>query len=200
MKVKFLLVTIIKRLFGARAFGAIFSFKISLDWILLNWIIAIIPSIRIRKFFLKVLGAKLSRSCCIYAGCEFRKVRGLEIASGTSIGHRNILDARSGLRIGKNVVTATEVMIWSLHHDYNDLDFKAVGAPVVIEDFVWIGSRAIILPGVTVGKCAVVAAGAVVTKDVPEYSIVGGVPAKVIGKRDSHKFEYIPTAFKMHFI
>jgi maltose O-acetyltransferase len=55
---------------------------------------------------------------------------------------------------------------------------------VVIEDDVWIGTRAIILPGVTVHHGSIIAAGAVVTKDVPEYAIVGGNPAKVIKYRN----------------
>ncbi|MFK1641101.1 DapH/DapD/GlmU-related protein [Bacteroides fragilis] len=63
--------------------------------------------------------------------------------------------------------------------------------PVVIEDRVWIGPNAIILHSVTIGEGAVVAAGAVVTKDVPPFSIVGGIPAKVIGSRNSNlKYEF----------
>ncbi len=55
---------------------------------------------------------------------------------------------------------------------------------VTIEDDVWIGSRVIILPGIKIGKGSIIGAGAVVTKDVPEYSIVGGVPAKLIRSRN----------------
>jgi acetyltransferase-like isoleucine patch superfamily enzyme len=76
------------------------------------------------------------------------------------------------------------VWIWTLEHDPQDPNYAAVGGAVIIEDFVWISCRAIILPGVTVGEGAVVAAGAVVTKDVEPFSIVGGVPAKVIGVRN----------------
>jgi len=54
---------------------------------------------------------------------------------------------------------------------------------VVVGDYVWIGARATILPGVTIGRGAVVAAGALVSRDVPPYAVVGGVPAKVIGER-----------------
>jgi maltose O-acetyltransferase len=78
---------------------------------------------------------------------------------------------------------ASEVMIYNAHHDIHDPLFRHVLQPVVIEDYVFIGPRAIILPGVTIGKGAVVAAGAVVTKDVGEREIVGGVPAKKIGER-----------------
>lgn len=64
------------------------------------------------------------------------------------------------------------------------LQGDSVSKPVVIGDDVWIGARSIILKGVHIGKGAVIAAGAVVTKDVPEYAIVGGVPAKVIKYRE----------------
>ncbi|MCA9936785.1 MAG: hypothetical protein KC415_22775 [Anaerolineales bacterium] len=57
-------------------------------------------------------------------------------------------------------------------------------APIVIEDDVWIGFQAVILPGVTVGKGSIIGAGAVVTKDVPPYSIMGGVPARLIRQRE----------------
>lgn len=78
---------------------------------------------------------------------------------------------------------AQEVNIWTEQHDYNSSSYEAVASPVVVNDYVWIASRATILPGVTIGKGAVVACGSVVTKDVPDYTVVAGIPAKVIGKR-----------------
>jgi maltose O-acetyltransferase len=81
------------------------------------------------------------------------------------------------------------VAIFSLEHDPQSLTFANRGAPVNIADYVFIGARAIILPGVTIDEGAVIAAGAVVTKDVPAYSIVGGVPAQLIGER-RHDLEY----------
>ena len=92
---------------------------------------------------------------------------------------------RGGVIIGNCVDIAQDVSIWTEQHDYNRPTYAAVSAPVVIEDFVWIASRATILPGVTIGKGAVVACGAIVTHDVSPYTIVAGVPAKEIGKRNS---------------
>ncbi len=68
-------------------------------------------------------------------------------------------------------------------HDPYDRDFRGYNAPIVIHDHAWIATSATILAGVTVGEGAMVAAGAVVNRDVEAFTIVGGVPAKVIGKR-----------------
>ena len=93
------------------------------------------------------------------------------------------MDGRDKLFIGDHVDIASEVMIYNAEHDVQSNDFRAVKKPVEISDYVFIGPRAIILPGVKIGKGGVVGAGAVVTKDVEDYSIVGGVPAKEIGQR-----------------
>ncbi|MGB9883466.1 MAG: acyltransferase, partial [Microgenomates group bacterium] len=92
--------------------------------------------------------------------------------------------------IGNHVDIASEVMIYNSEHDINDVNFKAIEAPVYIEDYVFIGPRAIILPGVKIGKGAVVAAAAVVTKDIPPFAVVGGVPAKIIGERKNKNLNY----------
>jgi maltose O-acetyltransferase len=88
-------------------------------------------------------------------------------------------------------------MIYSSEHDLVDSNFSATLAPVKIGDYVFIGPRAIILAGVTIGDGAVVAAGAVVTKDVDPYTIVGGVPAKVIGERGLKDPHYKLGRFKL---
>ena len=105
-----------------------------------------------------------------------------------------------GLRIGKNVTLGTEVMIWTLQHDYNDPKFGVKGGAVVIGDYAWLGSRSILLPGVKLGEGAVVAAGAVVTKNVDPFTVVGGVPAKVISKRAVQDLNYVPGADRLHMV
>ena len=101
-----------------------------------------------------------------------------------------MLDGRAKLMIGSHVDIATDVMIYNSKHDINDENFVAIDEAVVVNDYVFIGPRAVILPGVTIGYGAIVAAGAVVTKDVPPYAIVGGVPAKIIGERKLKSLSY----------
>lgn len=111
------------------------------------------------------------------------------IGNNCVINREVYLDGRAGVSVGNNVNISFGTCLLSLHHDHNDPNFMSIGAPIEIEDHVWIGARAIILPGVTLGEGSVVAAGAVVTRSVPAYTVVGGVPAKVIGERNS-QIEY----------
>lgn len=87
--------------------------------------------------------------------------------------------------IGNNVNLAQGITVTALNHNFEDtsmrIDEQGISTkPVIISDDVWIGANAVILPGVTIGRHSVVAAGAVVTKDVPNNSLVAGIPAKVI--------------------
>jgi len=89
--------------------------------------------------------------------------------------------------IGSHVNLAQGITVTALNHNFEDatkrIDEQGIATkPVTISDDVWIGANAVILPGVTIGRHAVVAAGAVVTKDVPDNCVVGGVPAKIIKK------------------
>ena len=89
------------------------------------------------------------------------------------------------ITVGKNVMFGPAVTIATVGHPLRpDMREYMYTDPVTICDNVWIGENVTICPGVTIGEYAVVAAGAVVTKDVPDYAIVGGVPAKVIRYQD----------------
>lgn len=116
--------------------------------------------------------------CCIN-----NAVGDVTIGDHTRIGiHSTIIGP---VCIGSHVHLAQGITVTALNHRYDDkkrrIDEQGVSTqPVFISDDVWIGANAVILPGVTIGRHAVVAAGAVVTKDVPDYCMVGGVPAKII--------------------
>ena len=103
----------------------------------------------------------IGKNVFINMGCKFQDQGGIFIGDGALIGH--------------NVVLAT------LNHAKSPQDRSSMlPAPIHIGKNVWIGANATVLPGVTIGDGAIVAAGAVVTRDIPENTIVGGVPAKVI--------------------
>lgn len=175
-----------------------FPWIISLNWVLMS-IIKIVPSRHLRILILKICGARISPRVAMWHNVDIRNPKGLIIGKGCSIGPKVLLDGRKGLTIGENATIAYDAIIWTLHHDMNANDFHAVGAPVIIGDYCWICSRAIILPGVKIGKYAVVASGAVVTKDVGEYDIVAGIPAKKIGERAHIDYSYEPYN-KKHII
>jgi maltose O-acetyltransferase len=130
-----------------------------------------------------LLGVKIGRHSSVHWRTRFYAPHGITIGNHSILGNDVFLDGRFGLTIGDNVNIGGETAIFTAEHDPNDPDFAMVGAPVVIHDYVYVGSRSTILPGVRLDRGAVVAAGAVVTKDVPEYTIVGGVPAHKIGER-----------------
>ena len=142
-----------------------------------------IPSHYVRRFVYRFWGIKIGKGSAIHMGAVFYYPPNITIGDDSIIGEGTVLDGRDKLIIGNHVDIASEVMIYNGQHDINSENFKAVFAPVTIEDYVFIGPRAIILPGVTVKKGAVVGAGAVVTKDVEKFTVVGGVPAKPISER-----------------
>ena len=159
-------------------------------WLMiLNWV-TWCPFWTVRKFFFRLSGVKLAPKSKLHVGCWFFQPNGVSIGEGSIVGYRTFLDGRAPLKIGTHVDIASEVMIYNSEHDIHSEDMRAIEEPVEIGDYVFIGPRAIILPGVKIGKGAVVAAGAVVTKDVPPKTIVGGVPAKEIGKRKIKKLHY----------
>jgi acetyltransferase-like isoleucine patch superfamily enzyme len=143
-----------------------------------------IPMQTLRDAVLRQMGMQIDPTSIVYMRSEIRHPRGIIIGATTTIGHNCVLDGRAGIRIGANVNLSSDVMIWTVQHDPQDPTFGVKSAPVNVEDYAWLSCRSIILPGVTIGRGAVVAAGAVVTKSVPPYTIVGGVPAVAIGQRN----------------
>lgn len=159
--------------------------------LLCAFVVGRIPCHWFRLFFYRrILGMKIGGRTSIHWRTRFYAPRGVHIDEHSIIGNDVFFDGRFGIRIGRNVNISGETAIYTAEHDPNDPDFAMTGARVVIEDYVYIGSRATVLPGVHIGQGAVVAAGAVVTHDVPDYAIVGGVPARKIGDR-SRNLRYI---------
>jgi len=159
------------------------------ELMVLRWI-GHIPIHFKRKFFYRIFGIKIGKGSTIHMWANFFQPKNIKIGEDSIIGDHAFLDGRAKLTIGNHVGIASSVMIYNSEHDLAKDDFSAIEEPVEIGDYVFIGPRVIILPGVKIGKGAVVAAGAVVTSDVPDFAIVGGVPAKSIGERKDKNPHY----------
>ena len=114
--------------------------------------------------------------------CDFgNKVK---FGKGVFINHSAILSASGGIEFEDGSMAAPGLRIATINHDMNERHAIYTYGKVTVKKNAWIGMNVTICPGVTIGEYAVVAAGAVVTKDVPDYAVVGGVPAKVIRMQD----------------
>lgn len=169
--------------------GRIYNWILDIELLLVTWA-GLVPFHTFRLFIYFLAGMKIGSGSRIHIGARFFYPPNIKIGKGTIIGDNAFLDGRDKLLIGDNVDIASGVYIYNSEHDINSDDFHAVNGPVEIGDYVFIGPQAIILPGVKIGKGAVVAAGAVVTKDVEEYMMVGGVPAEKIGERKLKDLHY----------
>lgn len=161
----------------------IYSWITNTGWGFLNLMPPFIRNV-VFHMLLKSFGKKSMIDYCTY----IRYMSQVNIGTGTIINRGCRLIASHyykdvTINIGNYVAIAPEVCILAAGHDYRRRDLPDTAASIQIEDYVWIGARSIILQGVTIGEGAVVAAGSVVSRDVPPYTIVAGVPAKVIKQR-----------------
>lgn len=153
-------------------------------------LIGCVPIHHFRRFCYRLAGIKIGGGSTIHMGTRFYDPKNIVIGQDTVIGEFAVLDGREKLHIGNHVAFATNVMVFNSQHEINDEHFSPSIAPVIIDDYVFVGPGVIIQPGVKIGKGAIVAAGAVVTKDVPPYAVVGGVPATIIGERKLKNLHY----------
>lgn len=174
---------------GNKIINRISSYFLDFELMLLRWV-GHIPSHTFRKFVYSAFGIRIGKGSAIHMWANFFQPNNIRIGKDTIIGDHAFLDGRASLTIGDHVDIASSVMIYNSEHNLESEEFKAREESVEIGDYVFVGPRSIILPGVKIGKGAVVAAGAVVTKDVGDYEIVGGVPAKRIGERKKKNLKY----------
>ncbi|URQ65071.1 acyltransferase [SAR86 cluster bacterium] len=155
----------------------------------------------LNKVYVFRLGRKHNLKINFYpqgpGGIEIVAKKGDFIIDQTShLKSNTFIECSGKVEIGKYVHTARSLTIFSSNHQYDNSESipyskESILKKVRIEDFVWIGANVTILPGVTVKRGSIIASGSVVTKDVEEYSIVGGNPAKHIKFRDIESFKLL---------
>ena len=139
----------------------------------------------VRKLFSKLIGKKVDDSFRLFPPIYTDFGLNIEVGKNVFINSCCCFQDQGGIKIGENVLIGHKVVFATLDHDLNPKKRSNMKAlPINIAKDVWIGANATILPGVNIGEGSIVAAGAVVTKDVPPFSIVAGVPAKIIKKLD----------------
>ncbi|CAG9606591.1 Maltose O-acetyltransferase [Pseudoneobacillus rhizosphaerae] len=140
---------------------------------------------KVRGYCGKLILRECGENINIEKGAQFDS--SIVLGNNSGIGINAVIG--SEVKIGNNVMMGPECIIYTSNHRFDRTDIPMCEQgfqetkPVIIGNDVWIGGRVIILPGVSIGDGAIIAAGAVVSKDVPKYAIVGGVPAKIIDYR-----------------
>lgn len=158
-----------------------------------------VPFHAVRQAYLRAAGMRIGRKVGMLRGTTVIRPDQIEIGDHCIIGFQCFLGGEGGLTIGRNVNIASFGVLLGGWHDINDPTFASERRPTVIEDYVWLATRVTVMAGIRIGRGAVVGAGAVVTRDVPPYTVVGGVPARKIGERKPeacvYEFNYQPWFF-----
>lgn len=142
----------------------------------------------LRRKLATTIFKKSGKDVIIGRDVDFGNGAKIEIGDNSNIGRGAWIS--NDVIIGNDVMTGPDIIMLSYNHETKDpnqlmnMQGYTPREPIVISNNVWIGTRAIILKGVKIGEHAIVAAGAVVTKDVPEYAVVAGNPAKVVKYRN----------------
>ena len=136
---------------------------------------------KLRKLFSKLTLEEIDDSFRLFPPFYTDSGKNIHLGKNVFINACCNFQDQGGIFIGNNVLIGHNVTLATINHDVNiETRGNMLLKPIIIEDDVWIGSGAIITQGVRVGKGAIIAAGAIVTKDVEPFSVVGGVPAKLI--------------------
>lgn len=141
-----------------------------------------------RNVFFGVVFDKFGRNSMIDYKCYFRYPWKVSVGKNVAINrgcefYSSMLTEGGRIVLEDNVVMGPGVVVFAAGHDYSSLDLPDTSAPVVIGRYAWIGGKALVLPGVIIGEGVVVGAGSVVSRNISEYSVAVGNPAKVVKKR-----------------
>jgi putative colanic acid biosynthesis acetyltransferase WcaF len=142
-----------------------------------------------RRCLLRCFGAQIGKGVNIYPSCRITIPWNLEIGDWSTIGDGVKLYALGPIKIGAEVTVSQGAHVCAGSHDYEDPKFLLLKLPITIQNSVWVCADAFVGPNIRIGKGAVIAARSVVVKDVQQWEVVGGNPAKRIKNRDKRNFE-----------
>lgn len=142
----------------------------------------------IKSYYIRIQGGKIGKNVIFYPGIKINPARNIYIGSNVDLAWGVIITTGGGVEIGERTLIGYRTQILSSNHNVLPNKEKIFNSghshkKIIIADDVWIGANCIITAGCTIGEGAVIAAGAVVTKNVEPYTVVGGIPAKLIKKR-----------------
>jgi acetyltransferase-like isoleucine patch superfamily enzyme len=144
------------------------------------------------SYYRTVMGFDVEPRAIILTDVRFARRRNMTIREGAVINNGCRIDNRFSVTVGRSSSLSYGTFVITKGHDIEDPQFRTKGAPVVIGDYVWCTVRSTVLPGVTVGDRAVVLPGSVVTSDVSEAHVVGGIPATTVRMRDAQPHNVPP--------
>lgn len=142
---------------------------------------------RLRRLLYRLWGLPVGSGTILYGpldfGCYGDVFHHLQIGANCLLNGHIWIDTTANVRIGNHVTLGHHVMLVTANHDMSHPSFRGGTVrpgPITVSDGCWLAARVVVLPGVTIGEGAVVAAGAVVARDVPPHTLVGGVPARTL--------------------
>lgn len=170
---------------GFRGRSALF---VQLWWIIQALLVRPTPQIFFgwRRFILRLFGARIGKGVLVRPSVRIVYPWKVSIGANSWIGDDVNLYSLGEIKIGHDVVVSQGTYVCTGSHDHLKADFSIFARPIVIEPEVWVAAQCFIAPGVRIGRGAVVQARAVVMRDVPPMTIVGGHPAVAIGSRVPH--------------
>lgn len=137
-----------------------------------------------KRMILNVFGAKIAPGAMVYSGAKIYCPRNLTMLDGSKMDMGVNCYNVAPVTLREGAVVSQGAALFTPSHDYNDATNPLVGAPIVLERNAWVAAQAYVGMGVTIGEGAIVGARSSVFKDVEPWTIVGGNPAKVIGRRE----------------
>nr|WP_322626381.1 WcaF family extracellular polysaccharide biosynthesis acetyltransferase [uncultured Flavobacterium sp.] len=136
-----------------------------------------------RSFLLRLFGAKIGKGVHIYPGVKIWGPWNLEAKDEAGVADGVDLYTQGKITLGVRSIISQRSYLCAGTHDYTKKGHPLITAPIVVGDYAWIAAEAFVHPGVTIGNGAVIAARSVVTKDMPEWMVCGGMPCKPLKER-----------------